>query len=175
MMIQMAKIFGIRTIGVIRREEQKKELLEAGADEVLVASGESDGEDIAARVKEITKDQGAYGAIDAVAGVMTQRLLAAVRPKGTLLVYGLMSGLTFSGSILDVLIELKVITGFHIDKWKQSCGREKHQKLLKEVMDMFAEGKVTGVVGETFPLESVAEAVQATTKAGKKGKVLLKD
>lgn len=68
-----------------------------------------------------------------------------------------------------------MVTGFHVDKWKQTCGRERHQKLLQEVMDMFAEGKLKGIIGETFPLESVAEAVQATNKPGRKGKVLLKD
>lgn len=74
-----------------------------------------------------------------------------------------------------VPFDAQVVTGFHIGKWKEACGREKFQKMLEEVMGMFSEGKIQARVGETFPLESAAEAVQAAVKPGSTGKVLIKD
>jgi trans-2-enoyl-CoA reductase len=60
--IKLAKHWGVKTINVVRRAEQKAELRALGADEVICSSEE----DIVARVKEITGGRGAYAALDAV-------------------------------------------------------------------------------------------------------------
>ena len=78
------------------------------ADEVIVAGGEGASENIAQRVQDITGGKGAYGAVDCVGGELTGKLLAAVRPRGTLLVYGAMGGLQLQGGIPDVLFQGKV-------------------------------------------------------------------
>ena len=77
------------------------------ADEVIVSTS---GEDIPERVKEITGGKGAYAAMDAVAGALTAHLLSATRASGKLLIYGLLSGPSFTGSVLDVLAMDKVQT-----------------------------------------------------------------
>lgn len=77
------------------------------ADEVLVWNAQT-GENIAERVHDITGGKGAYAAIDAVGGELTQKLVEAVRPRGQTLIYGAMSGLTFTAGIPDVLFHLKV-------------------------------------------------------------------
>ena len=77
------------------------------ADAVIVSTGNS-GESIAERVKEITNGKGAYAAVDAVGGELTGKLLEGVRSQGKLLVYGGLSGLSFSAGIPDVLVQLKV-------------------------------------------------------------------
>ena len=71
--------------------------------------GDSDDKDsIANRVGEVTDGKGAYAAVDSVGGDMLGKLLSAVRPRGTLLLYGAMSGVTFNGQIPDLLFHLKV-------------------------------------------------------------------
>ena len=73
---------------------------------MIVANG--DGEDIAARVKDITAQSMAYAALHAVAGETSGKILSAVRPAGTLLVYGLLSGTTVQTNVTDLLFHRKV-------------------------------------------------------------------
>jgi NADPH:quinone reductase-like Zn-dependent oxidoreductase len=48
--IHLAKHFGLKTIGIVRRDEQREEVLQHGAD----AAVSSASEDVVARIKEIT-------------------------------------------------------------------------------------------------------------------------
>ena len=75
-------------------------------DEVLC-----NGDDIAAEVEKITGGKGAYGAIDCVAGDLTGRMLAAVRPAGQIIVYGAMAGFSTTMNVGDLLFKQKVGTG----------------------------------------------------------------
>ena len=68
-------------------------------------------DDIAAEVEKITGGKGAYGAIDCVAGDLTGRMLAAVRPAGQILVYGALAGFSTSMNVGDLLFKQKVGTG----------------------------------------------------------------
>ena len=67
-----------------------------------------DGQEIAASVHSLTQGAGAYGGLDAVAGQLSGKLLAAIRPKGTLLVYGLLGGSTAEVNVADILFQRKV-------------------------------------------------------------------
>lgn len=66
----------------------------------MVCSGT---EDVAARVKQITGGAGAVSVIDSVGGALSQVLGGAVRNGGSVWLYGLMEGLTFTGSGVDCL------------------------------------------------------------------------
>ncbi len=63
----------------------------------------SQTEDIVARVKSITGGSGAAAVIDSVGGALSQSLGAAVRDGGSVWLYGLMEGVTFTGSGVDCL------------------------------------------------------------------------
>lgn len=51
-------------------------------------------ENVLQRVSEVTQGQGAYAAFDAIGGTASQQILSAVRDEGTMVVYGVLSGLT---------------------------------------------------------------------------------
>lgn len=56
-----------------------------------------------ARVKAVTGGKGAAAVIDSVGGSLSQALGAAVRDGGSVWLYGLMEGLTITGSGVDCL------------------------------------------------------------------------
>ena len=56
----------------------------------------SSTEDVASCVQRVTASKGAYAAYDAIGGLASQMLLAAVRDEGTLVVYGVLSGMTMT-------------------------------------------------------------------------------
>ncbi|KAI8473705.1 MAG: chaperonin 10-like protein [Monoraphidium minutum] len=99
MLLSMAKAQGVKTIGVVRREAQKQEVLDAGAAYAVCSATE----DLAARVKEITGGAGADAAVDSVAGPMCEQLGDAMKTGGTIIIYGLMGGMNFTGSALAAL------------------------------------------------------------------------
>jgi NADPH:quinone reductase-like Zn-dependent oxidoreductase len=68
-------------------------------DEVVCSASE----DVAARVRAITGGGGACSVIDSVGGALSQQLGAAVRDGGVVWLYGLMDGLTITGSGVDCL------------------------------------------------------------------------
>lgn len=67
--------------------------------EVIVSASE----DVAERVRTITGGAMAASVIDCVGGGLSQQLGAAVRDGGSVWLYGLMEGLTFTGSGVDCL------------------------------------------------------------------------
>lgn len=64
MLLSYAKSQGIAAIGTVRREEQRAEVLAAGAAHAVC----TETEDVAERVKELTGGEGADAAVDSVAG-----------------------------------------------------------------------------------------------------------
>lgn len=98
MLIRVCKHHGIKTINIVRRKELEAELKAIGADVVL-----TEDEDIPARVKEITGGAGAWAAVDAVTGELTGKVMGGLRDHGSVYIYGLMSGLTFTGPATEAL------------------------------------------------------------------------
>jgi NADPH:quinone reductase-like Zn-dependent oxidoreductase len=98
-LVQIAKSMGLKTISTVRRCEQVAELEKYGADHVLCDAVE----DLTGKIKAITGEKGAWGAVDAVAGDMTAALQMATRPGGTVLVYGALAGLDFKGNVVGSL------------------------------------------------------------------------
>jgi len=87
--IEIANAIGAVPIAVTRTPAKAAELRAAGATHVIV----SDSEDIAADTMRATNNRGAALAFDPIAGPMVDRLAAALRPQGMLILYGNLSGL----------------------------------------------------------------------------------
>jgi|APGre2960657444_1045066.scaffolds.fasta_scaffold00644_10 NADPH:quinone reductase-like Zn-dependent oxidoreductase len=168
MLITVAKHRGIKTINLVRRAEQIPELLAAGADHVICTS-----EDVGARVQEITGGKGAWGAVDAVGGELTAVITGALRPGGTVLVYGAMSGMVFTGSIVDVLFRGVSIKGFWLTPYLESLSADAKKAVFSEIVTMFAEGLLVPFSGQKFQLSDVKKAVAHAQEPARGGKALL--
>ena len=89
-----------------RTAQKRSALLRRDADEVLC----TEDEDWVDKVKHITDGKGAYGAVDAVAGELTAKMVNAVRKDGTVLIYGALSGFTATVPVPDVLFQGKIVS-----------------------------------------------------------------
>eukprot|EP00208_Stichococcus_sp_RCC1054_P007997 CAMPEP_0206149306 /NCGR_PEP_ID=MMETSP1473-20131121/37710_1 /ASSEMBLY_ACC=CAM_ASM_001109 /TAXON_ID=1461547 /ORGANISM="Stichococcus sp, Strain RCC1054" /LENGTH=352 /DNA_ID=CAMNT_0053546761 /DNA_START=164 /DNA_END=1222 /DNA_ORIENTATION=- len=166
----ISRLRGVKVIEIVRRPEQKKELLNAGADAVICTADE----DIVQRVAEITENKGAYGGIDCVAGETAGQVLTSLKKGGTLYTYGAASGFTGTYKPLDLVYGGKTLTGFAILLWlpKAKADGTAHAK-LDQVMTWIKDGVIKLETGDVFPLEEVVTAVKESMRKGKKGKVLL--
>lgn len=170
MIIRLGKRFGFRTINVVRRAEQAAELKALGADIVLVESSGNLGE----QVRAATGGTGVRYAVDPVGGATGSAVVGCLAPGGRLLVYGTLSGDPMSLSPRDLIATSATIEGFWLGHWMERQNLIGKLALVRTLTNLILEGVLISEVGESFPLERIAEAVTTAEKVGRGGKVLLK-
>ncbi|CAM6119776.1 unnamed protein product [Calypogeia fissa] len=162
-LIQLAKHQGVKTINIVRREEQKEELLALGADEVICSTTE----DIVARVRDITSGKLAYGGLDCVGGDTTKAVAASVRDKGHVFVYGLMSSPDVTVGIMDLF------RGVLVQAWRLHSKWDEREHMSKQTIALLEAKVIKPLAGEKFDLADFKEAIEKSQGVGRGGKVLL--
>ena len=167
--LQIAKQRGFKTINVVRRREQGKELKALGADEVIC----TDEEEIAERVREITGKAGLLKAIDAVGGETGGAVAGALGRGGVLLVYGLLSGRPIPLDGGRMIFTSSTVRGFWLGEWMRSAPPERQQSVTGNMLRAMATREIVPPVEAEYPLSEVHAAVAHSTRPGRSGKVLL--
>ncbi|KAH7415985.1 hypothetical protein KP509_14G069800 [Ceratopteris richardii] len=169
MFIQYAHHQGVKTINLVRRNEQIEELKALGADEVInINEG-----DVVAKVREITGGRMAYGAIDCVGGELTKVVVESVRDGGTVLIYGLLAGPELKAGILDFIFRGVKLEGFHMGVWTANFSPEQFQELVGHTMSLLGQKIIEPLVGPKFKFQDFKEAIKKSLEAQHGGKVLL--
>ena len=122
MLIKLAPSEGIEIINVVRREEQAELLRGIGAKHIVVTGGSTDETEWKDELKGKIKELGATCAFDAVAGSMTGALMDCMPQKGTVVVYGGLSGAIENVSPMDLIYRKKKLKGFFLTTWLFSDG-----------------------------------------------------
>lgn len=167
--VQIARMDGIRTINVVRTRSHVAALEELGADEVVV----SPDEDIADRVQRATGGKGVAAAIDAVGGSTAEAALASLGDGGALLVYGLLSGEPGRFGNGDMIFRRLRIEGFWLRQWFLSTGAAGRERVIAPLLEQIASGAIRLPVDASFDLADVRDAALRAGQSGRAGKVLL--
>jgi NADPH2:quinone reductase len=170
MVVRLGKLHGFHTINVVRRRAQVEELKKLGADEVIVFPGE----DLAARVRELTKSEGVLYAIDCVGGATGSELVRALGRGGRLVLYGTLANEPLTFDPRQLMVGQKRIEGFWLSEWVREQGPLRLLRLFGQIGRLLREGVLDTEVGTTFALEQVQEAVRLAETPGRKGKVVLR-
>ncbi|HLN30714.1 MAG TPA: zinc-dependent alcohol dehydrogenase family protein [Gemmataceae bacterium] len=170
MVIRLGRLYGFRTINVVRRKEQATELLQAGGDAVICTADES----IEERALAITDGKGASFAIDAVGGATGSALLSALGYGGRMLIYGTLSDepITFHPRIL--MTGQKSVAGFWLSEWVPAQNVVTMLRLFRQIGRLMEAGVLVSEVGKSFPLEDIQAAVCQAAQPGRLGKVQLR-
>ncbi|KAL7746790.1 hypothetical protein RI367_007836 [Sorochytrium milnesiophthora] len=172
-LIQYCKLKGVKTINLIRRDDQQqiKDLTELGADHVIHTDRPHD--EVVQLIKEVTDGKGADAAVDAVAGDITELLTKAVKDHARVLIYGRLSDKPTTVSVVDVMARNVRVEGFWVTRWMSSLSHDRQRSVLQEVVKLYADKSLTPLIGTKFPITQVAEALKESLKPGRGGKVLL--
>ncbi len=165
--IQLAKHWGIKTINVVWRAEQKEELKALGADEVISTD---EDEDVATRVKEIIGGKLAYGAIDPVAGTLTKQVVASVRDGGQVFLCGSLGGNDITIGMGDLF------RGVCVTQWNlyhEMASAERRKVFTDGVLKLMEAKIIVPLVGETYDVGDFQLAIKKTLEVARGGKVLL--
>jgi NADPH:quinone reductase-like Zn-dependent oxidoreductase len=111
--IQMTKALRAHSIAVTRSEGKKQDLVEAGADQVIVAGSE----DVQEMILDMTEGLGAEVIYDAVAGPGLEELVWATSRSGHVIIYGHLGAMDSETSLplgACFLRAIKVHAGFRV-------------------------------------------------------------
>jgi NADPH:quinone reductase-like Zn-dependent oxidoreductase len=169
MIIALGKHYGFKTINVVRRSEQARELEELGADAVFV-----DSDDLASRVRDLTGGQGVLFALDPVGGTTAAAAFRCLAPAGRLVLYGSLSGAEASFSPREMVNYATRIEGFQLSGAMERLSIVGRLGVVRSIGKLASAGVLVSPVGKTYSLDQVREAVIAAEEPGLCGMVFLR-
>ncbi|WP_433065235.1 zinc-dependent alcohol dehydrogenase family protein [Dactylosporangium sp. CS-033363] len=159
--IALARSRGLRTVNVVRRPELLGELTALGGDVVLV-----DGPELAADIAAATDGAPIALALDGVGGASTQRLLDAIAPCGTVVVYAGMSGEPARVSNPSLVYAGQTLRGFWVVNWlREQTSVEKVASLYRECAAATTPYPIAGEFGLGEHAEALTVAAKFRGKA----------
>ncbi|OLS25880.1 MAG: Quinone oxidoreductase 1 [Candidatus Heimdallarchaeota archaeon LC_3] len=166
--IAFAKLMGIKTINIVRRESIVDDLLESGGDIVLV-----DGPDLAKRVSKATKKTSIKLALDGVAGDATHRLSQCLAFEGTVVNYGAMSMKKCELGASQTIFKQIKLTGLWLQKWTQTAPVSEVKSLYQKTNEALINGSVKVKIDTVYPFQKLNEAIRHAMKEQRNGKILI--
>ena len=167
-LIQLARIRGLKTVNVVRRESAIAGVKAMGGDVVLV-----DSSSLAVRVGEVAGNTKIRLAIDAVGGKSTDNLAACLAEGGTLVNYGMMSGESCQVSPASFVFRDVTLRGFWLALWFRKATLPQQAAVFGEVAKLIATGKLKSPVQATYDISQIKEAVAAAAAGERDGKILI--
>ncbi len=168
LLVQVARMRGLRVIATVSTDEKAALAKEAGAQEVILYTQA----DFVAEVKRLTAGKGVRAVFDSVGKATFLKSLDCLAPRGMLVSFGQSSGkaeaieptlLSAKGS----LYLTRPILGHYI------ADAESLRRRADDVLGWVATGKLTLRIGARFPLRDAAEAHRQLEARKTTGKVLL--
>jgi NADPH:quinone reductase-like Zn-dependent oxidoreductase len=167
-LVQLARMRGLRTLNVVRRESAAAGVAAQGGDMVLV-----DGPDLHQRVKAATGGVAIQLGIDAVGGMATERLARCLGEGATLVNYGMISGEPCVVTAQSFVFNDITLRGFWLAKWFRVSPRDQQKALYGELTRLMAAGKLSARIHATYPVERIQEAIAAANAGERDGKILI--
>ncbi|GAG29915.1 unnamed protein product, partial [marine sediment metagenome] len=175
MVIRLGKHFGFRTLNVVRRAEQVDELKSLGGDVVVPFDATNqEPETLNEEVMRATNKKGVPFAIDPVGGTTCAATVACLGPQGRMLVYGTLTEDPLTISPRTLMTPEASIEGFWLARWMPRQKLLTKLRLVRTITRLMRAGVLVSDVGASYPLESIADAVQEAETVGRNGKVLLR-
>ena len=177
LVLQLAKIYGFRTINVIHRRAQAEVIRALGGDEIVC----TEDEDLRGRLQEITDGKGIDYAIDCVAGEVGGEIVRNLAPNGLLVQFGALSShrQTDPAKFLMPVFSPKLIysaatvRGWWIPRWLETQSIDDVRKVVTDLLNMIAEARLTLPPTVSIPLEQYQEAIAMADGGSSEGKKIL--
>ncbi len=165
--IQIARLRGLKTVNIVRREELIPELQAEGADIVV-----TDEIPLSKQIRDLTDNADIPLGLNAVGGENAREITKSLGTHGTLVTYGAMGlqPLQVSNGLL-IFKDLR-FRGFWINAWyKRADVREIHE-MFDQLIPLVAAGKLRAPIEKTYPLTDAKDALIHACQSRRKGKIL---
>lgn len=168
---QLAKVIGYQLIAVTRNDFYTNDLLDLGASYVINTTTTC----LQSSVKEITNGYGVDYAIDSVGGLQGAQLADCVKPNGTILTIGLLSGKPVHWT--EVCKKAKInVKLFHLRHWNKIASDQTWNETFQHIFSLISGKKLSLQMPRSYyELPEVKEAIidSESPKIKNNGKVIL--
>lgn len=170
MYAQLSKVFGYKLIAVVRNGIHTENLLSLGAYAVIDTSKEP----LVDRMLQLTHGMGATAAIDSIGGQDGNSLVACIRPGGTVLSIGLLSGIQMDWAQLHHQHPAIRVKPYWLKGWIEGASDVQWHEAFDELFELVGDKKLTiQVPRKYFSLLEYGKAIEEAQQNGRRGKVML--
>lgn len=173
--VEVAAACGATVIACASSADKREVALAAGAAQAIEADA-----DLAAKVKRLTRGEGADVVFDPVGGAAFERSVRAAAGNARLLSIGFASGQVPAVPLNLVLVKNLTVHGFFFGRyvgWTPVDERVVHastlQRAMRTLLEWARDGRIRPAVTRVFPLGALGEAVAALESRQVVGKVAL--
>jgi NADPH:quinone reductase-like Zn-dependent oxidoreductase len=167
--IALAKLAGVKTLNVVRREGAAEQVGQFGGDRVVIQ-----GDNLHKDVEEALDGKKLSLVLDSVGGTPVGELAKSLKNGGSIVVYALQSGEFPVLPPGDLIYRGLSLHGFWLINWIRNAPRTEIQEIYQKLGDLVADGSLSAAVEHVYPLEQFKEAFEQSLKPNRTGKILFK-
>jgi NADPH:quinone reductase-like Zn-dependent oxidoreductase len=167
--IALAKLAGVKTLNVVRREDAAEQVRQWGGDRVVLQS-----DNLHKDIEETLDGKKLSLVLDNVGGTPVGELAKSLKPGGSIVVYGLQSGQFPAVSPKDLIYRGLSLHGFWLINWIRNAPRTEIAEIYQKLGDLVADGSLSAAVEHVYPLDQFKEAFKQSLKSNRSGKILFK-
>ena len=165
--IQVVNSVGATSVALTRSSAKRDELLKAGAAHVIA----TDEQDLVAEVNRITNNKGADIVFEPVGGPNFSKLLEALTPGGTVLIFGALSEEPTELPMLAVILRTPIIRGFNL--FGTTTDPVRQRAATDYIFDGLKSGVFKTQVTKTFQFDDIVEAHRELEKNQHLGRMVV--
>jgi NADPH:quinone reductase-like Zn-dependent oxidoreductase len=167
--IALARLAGVKTLNIVRREEAAEQVRQSGGDRVLLQ-----GDNLHKDIEEALDGKKLSLVLDTVGGTLVGELARSLRAGASIVVYGIQSGQFPAFSPRDFVFRGLGLHGFWLLNWIHDAPRTDIREVYLKLGDLVADGSLSAAVEHVYPLERFKEAIERSLKSNRSGKILFK-
>jgi NADPH:quinone reductase-like Zn-dependent oxidoreductase len=167
--IALAKLAGVKTLNVVRREEAAEQVRQLGGTRVVL-QGDNLHKDVEAALggKKLSL------VLDTLGGTPVGELAKSLKSGGSIVSYAFDSGQFPVIPTKDLIFLDLRHQGFWLGNWMRDAPRAEIQDIYQKLGDLVGNGILRATVEQVYPLEQFKEAFAHSLKSNRGGKILFK-
>src|SRR5712671_6838106 len=167
--IALAKLAGVKTLNVVRREEAAQQVRQWGGDRVVLQ-----GDNLHKDIEEALSGKKLSLVLDSLGGPPVGELAKSLKTGGSIVVYSIQSGQFPAMPPKDFIYRGLSLHGFWLINWIRNAPRSEIQEIYQKLGDLVADGSLSAAVEHVYPLDQFKEAFKQSLKSNRSGKILFK-
>src|SRR3989442_5305645 len=162
--IALAKLAGVKTLNLVRREEAAEQVRQLGGDRVVVQ-----GDNLHKDIEEALDGKKLSLVLDTVGGTPVGELAKSLKSGGSIVSYAMQSGQFPAISPKDFFYRGLSLHGFWLGNWIRNAPRTEVQEIYQKLGDLVADGSLSAAVEHGYPLGQFKESVKTSLKVNSGG------
>jgi NADPH:quinone reductase-like Zn-dependent oxidoreductase len=167
-LIQLAKIFDLKTVNIVRRPEQIELVTKLGGDVAVV-----EHENVAEEIRKSLGKSTVKLAVDAVAGASTNRLAECLQDGGSIINYGMLSMSPCQLDSNHAIFRGISLQGFWLSRVLNKISAAERHEQISTLVGLLEQGLLHGAVDSLFAIDAITEAIRRAENEGRNGKVIV--